>query len=81
MKPFDKLRALRLTSRAEGTERAKRVEVWAWEESNLRPPNYQFGVLTTELHALSYAPIFIGATEERAIVSSPLLALPKLLTW
>ena len=25
--------------------------VWAWEESNLRPPNYQFGVLTTELHA------------------------------
>lgn len=28
----------------------------AWEESNFRPPHYQCGALTTELHALIAKP-------------------------
>lgn len=52
------------------------LKEWAYLDSNQGPSPYKGDALTTELYALSCAPIRIGASDERVVVTT-ILALPK----
>lgn len=43
--------------------------LWVWEESNLRPPLYQSGVLTTELHTQKFK--FVWRTGQNRVLPMP----------